>query len=147
MARPSPADNETAHVADSQRSFGLAVQKQALAQIAKGEVSACVSTPENDSSHSRAIVREIGERLQTSFKEDHELPAQFRAQIERLRQSEHEALDGTRPGRCVSNQIYEDKRTYLDQRCGSQGGDGKKGVSCRPLNPSSLGRSAAIVAR
>ena len=31
MARPSPAVNETAHVADSQRSFGLAVQKQALA--------------------------------------------------------------------------------------------------------------------
>ena len=49
-----------------------------------------------DSSHSRAIVREIGEKLRASLKEDHELPAQFRAQVERFRQSEHEALDGTR---------------------------------------------------
>ena len=45
-----------------------------------------------DSSHSRAIVREIGERLRASFKEDRELPAGFRMQIERLRQSEDEAL-------------------------------------------------------
>ena len=44
------------------------------------------------SSHSRAIVREIGERLRASFKEDRELPAGFRMQIERLRQSEDEAL-------------------------------------------------------
>jgi hypothetical protein len=31
----------------------------------------------------------------------------------------------------VSDETYEDKRTYLDQRCGSQSGDGKKGVSWR----------------
>ncbi len=44
-----------------------------------------------DSSHSRAIVREIGERLRVSFKVDRELPASFRMQIERLRQLENEA--------------------------------------------------------
>jgi len=50
-----------------------------------------------DSSHSRAIVREIGERLRASFKEDRELPAQFRVQIERLRQSEHETSEAPEP--------------------------------------------------
>jgi hypothetical protein len=44
-----------------------------------------------DSRHSRAIVREIGERLRESLKEDRELPAHLAAQIERLRQSEGEA--------------------------------------------------------
>jgi hypothetical protein len=44
-----------------------------------------------DSSHSRAIVREIGERLQSSLKEDRELPVTFRMQIERLRQLEGDA--------------------------------------------------------
>jgi hypothetical protein len=44
-----------------------------------------------DSSHSRAIVREIGERLRLSFKEDREIPASFRTQIERLRELEDEA--------------------------------------------------------
>ena len=39
-----------------------------------------------DTSHSRAIIREIGERLQASFEEERESPASFRAQIERLRQ-------------------------------------------------------------
>src|SRR5438874_987755 len=43
-----------------------------------------------DSSHCRAIVREIGERLRLSFKEDREIPASFRMQIERLRQLEDE---------------------------------------------------------
>ena len=44
-----------------------------------------------DSSHSRAIVREIGERLKSSLKEDRELPVTFRMQIERLRQLEGDA--------------------------------------------------------
>jgi hypothetical protein len=44
-----------------------------------------------DSTHSRAIVREIGERLRLSLKEDREMAASFRAQIERFRQSEDEA--------------------------------------------------------
>jgi hypothetical protein len=44
-----------------------------------------------DSSHSRAIAREIGERLRFSFNEDREIPASFRMQIERLRQLEDEA--------------------------------------------------------
>jgi hypothetical protein len=44
-----------------------------------------------DSSHSRAIVNKIGERLRTSFKEDRELPVNFQEQIERLRQAERAA--------------------------------------------------------
>jgi hypothetical protein len=44
-----------------------------------------------DSRHSRAIVKEVGERLRASFKEDRELPVSFREQIERLRRSESEA--------------------------------------------------------
>jgi len=43
-----------------------------------------------DSRHSRAIIKEIGERLRASIKEDRELPAAFREQIERLRQSENQ---------------------------------------------------------
>jgi hypothetical protein len=112
-----PPLSETAHVADSQRSFGLAVQKQALAHdsqrrrsrppfgLAKESSRAWCGAlfgfaqPENtvmrnpidiDSSHSRAIVQEIGERLRLSFKEDREIPASFRIQIERLRQLEDE---------------------------------------------------------
>jgi hypothetical protein len=41
-----------------------------------------------DSRHSRAIVKEIGERLRASLKEDRELPANLQKQIERLQQSE-----------------------------------------------------------
>lgn len=43
---------------------------------------------EIDYSHSRAILQEIGERLRTSLKEDPELPASLRLQIDRLRQLE-----------------------------------------------------------
>ena len=43
-----------------------------------------------ETSHSRAITREIGERLRLSLKEDREIPASFRVQIERLRQLEDE---------------------------------------------------------
>jgi hypothetical protein len=43
---------------------------------------------EIDHSHSRAILQEIGERLRTSLKEDPELPASLRLQIDRLRQLE-----------------------------------------------------------
>jgi hypothetical protein len=48
------------------------------------------NTVEIDSRHSRAIVRAIGERLRASIKEDRELPANFRMQIERLRELEDE---------------------------------------------------------
>jgi hypothetical protein len=41
-----------------------------------------------DSRHSRAIVKEIGERLRASLKENRELPPNFQKQIERLRQSD-----------------------------------------------------------
>ena len=44
-----------------------------------------------DSTHSLAIVKKIGERLRESLIEDRELPADFRKQIERLRQSEIKA--------------------------------------------------------
>jgi hypothetical protein len=43
-----------------------------------------------DSAHSRAIIRAIGERLREWFKEDRELPASFKTQVERLRQAEDE---------------------------------------------------------
>jgi hypothetical protein len=45
-----------------------------------------------DASHGRAIICEIGERLRASFEEERELPASFRAQIDRLRQLEDERL-------------------------------------------------------
>jgi len=41
-----------------------------------------------DHIHSRAIVREIGERLRASLKPEPELPASLRAQIDRLREFE-----------------------------------------------------------
>jgi hypothetical protein len=41
-----------------------------------------------DSRHSRAIVKEIGERLRKSLEEDRELPANLQKQIERLRESD-----------------------------------------------------------
>ena len=44
-----------------------------------------------DSRHSRAIAKEIGERLHASLKEDRELPAKLQKQIERLRRSEQVA--------------------------------------------------------
>ena len=41
-----------------------------------------------DHTHSRAIVREIGERLGASLKPESKLPASLRAQIDRLREFE-----------------------------------------------------------
>jgi hypothetical protein len=41
-----------------------------------------------DHTHSRAIVREIGERLRATLKEEPELPASLRTQIDRFRQLE-----------------------------------------------------------
>jgi len=41
-----------------------------------------------DYSHSRAIVHEVGERLQASLEIDRELPANLRMHIDRLRQLE-----------------------------------------------------------
>jgi hypothetical protein len=43
-----------------------------------------------DYNTSRAIVREIGKGLRESVKQDQGLPANFKSQIERLRQSEGE---------------------------------------------------------
>jgi hypothetical protein len=63
----------TAHVADSQRSQRPAVQRQALAQIAKGNGLGFVEWMGGlamdiatiDHLHTRAICDEIGERLRT----------------------------------------------------------------------------------
>ena len=44
-----------------------------------------------DSKHSRAIVREIGERLAAFMKDEPELPASLRAQIDRLRELEEQS--------------------------------------------------------
>ena len=41
-----------------------------------------------DHTHSRAIVREIGERLHPSLKPEPELPTRFKKQIDRLRELE-----------------------------------------------------------
>jgi hypothetical protein len=41
-----------------------------------------------DHTHSRAIIREIGERLRMLLLEEPELPASLRTQLDRLRQSE-----------------------------------------------------------
>jgi len=43
---------------------------------------------EIDHKHSRAIVREIGERLRASLKPEPELPPSLRTQINRLRELE-----------------------------------------------------------
>jgi len=44
-----------------------------------------------DPKHSRAIVQQIGERLATFMKEEPELPAGLRAQIDRLRELEEQS--------------------------------------------------------
>ena len=41
-----------------------------------------------DHTHSRAIVREIGERLHASLKPEPELPKEFKTKIDRLRELE-----------------------------------------------------------
>lgn len=44
-----------------------------------------------DRKHSRAILREIGERLHAFLKEEPELPGSLRAQIDRLRTMEEQS--------------------------------------------------------
>jgi hypothetical protein len=44
-----------------------------------------------DHKHSRAIVREIGERLRASLKPEPELPASVRTQIHQLRELEEQS--------------------------------------------------------
>jgi hypothetical protein len=44
-----------------------------------------------DHKHSRAIVREIGERLRASLKQEPELPASLRTQINRLQELESQS--------------------------------------------------------
>jgi hypothetical protein len=44
-----------------------------------------------DHTHSRAIVQKIGERLRVVLKEEPELPASLRTQIDRLRELEEQS--------------------------------------------------------
>ena len=44
-----------------------------------------------DHTHSRAIVKEIGERLRAFLKEEPDVPASLRTQIDRLRESEEQS--------------------------------------------------------
>jgi hypothetical protein len=62
----------------------------ALFGFARPENTVMLNSIDIDSSHCRAIVREIGERLRLSFEEDREIPASFKVQIERPRQLEDE---------------------------------------------------------
>jgi hypothetical protein len=126
---------ETAHVADSQRSLDPLFKNKRSRTIAKGGglYSICKTVRADlgvgrtvvrnhvdiDTRHSRAIVREIGERLRSSLKEDRELPANFRMQIERLRQSE-EALAALDPAQPATRQHRKSSaaRTDGDRRTG-----------------------------
>jgi hypothetical protein len=57
--------------------------------LVRGNGESVMPNPiEIDYSHSRAIIQDIGERLRTSLKEDRDLPASLRLQIDRLRQLE-----------------------------------------------------------
>jgi hypothetical protein len=107
MARPSPAVNETAHVADSQRSSDPLFKNKRSRRIAKGdglrsirllalsqaERSVMRKHIEIDHKHSRAIVQKIGERLRTSLKPEPGVPARLRKQIDRLREMEEQSLE------------------------------------------------------
>ena len=89
-----------------------------------------------DTGHSRAIVREIGERLRSSLKEDRELPESFKMQIERLRQSEDEALVGTRPdnqsgANSTDDARYESQKPTLPSMSGPQNSE-SSGASPAP---------------
>ena len=68
---------------------------------------------EIDYSHSRAIIREIGDRLRTMLKEDRELPASLRLQIDRLRQLEVELQPNLR-----ADQRRSPLRVCPERSCG-----------------------------
>ncbi|RZN16131.1 hypothetical protein CWO90_40520 [Bradyrhizobium sp. Leo121] len=55
------------------------------------ELPAVLAGVELDHKHSRAIVREIGERLRASLKPEPELPASIRTQVNRLRELESQS--------------------------------------------------------
>jgi hypothetical protein len=52
--------------------------------------SVCETTIDIDQALRRAIMREIGEKLRASFREDPELPETLTRQIDRLRQLENQ---------------------------------------------------------
>jgi hypothetical protein len=105
FARPSPAVNERrmSRIAKGPLDplSGTLFKEQALAHDSQ-TVSAGRHVMRNsvdiDSRHSRAIVKEIGERLRASLKEDGELPANFQKQIERFQQSENQQGAGNVAG-------------------------------------------------
>jgi len=62
-----------------------------------------------DYMHSRAIVREIGERLRASLKPEPELPASLKMQIDRLRKLEEQSPSIV-PGKSLPSQPTLDRR-------------------------------------
>jgi hypothetical protein len=50
------------------------------------------NTVDIDARHSLAILREVGEGLRRSYEAERELPASFKRQLERLRQSEDQLI-------------------------------------------------------
>jgi hypothetical protein len=96
---------ETAQVADSQRSSDSLFKNKRSRTIAKSGGllrsgwKAVMRKPVDvdiDRKTSRAIVRKIGKGLRESVKEDQELPANLRMQMERLRQSEGGAIGSSK---------------------------------------------------
>jgi hypothetical protein len=110
---PRPAVLKTSARADSQKRrspvpFRIASRARKREKLREGEVGAGAGCPllalsyPNEASvcptafgidytHSRAIVREIGERMRASLKPEPELPARFKTQIERLRALEEQS--------------------------------------------------------
>ncbi len=74
-----------------------------------------------DHKHSRAIVREIGEKLRTTMEPERELPANVRTQINRLRELEERspsirpAVD--KPRRCDALPLHRRLRPNRDEQC------------------------------
>ena len=64
-----------------------------------------------DAEFSRAIIQEIGERLQASFNDD-ELPANLKFQLDRLKQSDNRSSPPIAPG---TNLIVPDAEQLLIQ--------------------------------
>ena len=102
---------------------------------------------ELDSKHSRAIVREIGEGLRESVKEDQELPANVRMQLERLRQSEGEAQAKPNAlGRSSSKRRDQETTKFRKNRTApARGAPGpSSGTQCRAGRPGTDYKSHAL---
>ncbi len=63
-----------------------------------------------DRVHSRAIIREIGERLRTSLRKERELPASLTTRIDRLRELEGQDSPSIVPDRGEQQRSFRGKR-------------------------------------